>query len=127
MPTAASIVPTIALLLGCGIGEAGMPLPRQQPGETYPGDRHELRGSLSVSAVGCFNIDIDGYEHFVIWPSDPDYHDKEERYALRLPGGQVLVGGWTRDRNRSVHSNAPAAAGARQFHGLCDPVLAPAR
>lgn len=96
MRTAARIVPAIVLLVGgCGIGEAGMPLPRQQPGETYPGDRQELRGTLTVSDVGCFNItvDIDGAEYLVIWPPDSDYHDLEDAYALRLPGGAVIVDG----------------------------------
>jgi hypothetical protein len=83
----------VLLLGGCGIGEAGMPLPRQQPGDTYPGERLELRGTLTVSDVGCFDVVIDGEHHFVIWPSGSEYHDKDGEYAIRLPGGEVIVDG----------------------------------
>jgi hypothetical protein len=94
MRTASAMVPVLTLLLGgCGIGEAGMPLPRQQAGESYPGDRQELRGTLAVSDDGCFNIDIDGDHYFVIWPSGSDYQERDGEYALRLPSDDVVVDG----------------------------------
>jgi hypothetical protein len=46
-----------------------MPLPRQQAGESYPGDRPELTGVLDVSDFGCFNLALDDEHILVIWPA----------------------------------------------------------
>jgi hypothetical protein len=90
----ASIVIAALLVGGCGLGEAGMPLPRQQAGQTFPGDRQDLHGVFAVSDFGCLNIVLDGETFMVIWPAGSDYAELGERpNGVRLPDGQVIVDG----------------------------------
>ena len=94
MRALASLV-ILGLLVGaCGLGEAGMPLPRQQGGQSFPGDRQDLNGVLAVSDFGCLNILLDGQTFLVIWPAGSDYADLgDQPHGVRLPDGQVLADG----------------------------------
>lgn len=90
----ASVMILGLLVGGCGLGEAGMPLPRQQAGQSYPGDRQELAGVLDVSDFGCLNIVLERGTFLVIWPAGSDYADLgQQPQGVRLPGGQVLADG----------------------------------
>jgi hypothetical protein len=61
---------------GCSFGEGGMGLPRQVPGEVYPGERREIIGTLQVGDKGCFRVsDGQGRSSFVIWPSSASLGD----------------------------------------------------
>lgn len=83
----------LGMLAGCGLGEAGMPLPQQQGGVAYPGDRQELSGVLDVSDYGCFNLALDDEHFLVIWPAGSDRTDLGDEYALRLRSGEVIANG----------------------------------
>ncbi|MEI7743626.1 MAG: hypothetical protein WCK58_07745 [Chloroflexota bacterium] len=65
-----------------------MDLPAQRPGETYPGVREEIHGTLEVASNGCFELVVDGTPQFVIWPAGSQLDDR-----VRLPDGQVVVEG----------------------------------
>ena len=93
MRALASIAVLVLVVGGCGLGEAGMPLPRQQAGQSYPGDRQEFAGVLDVSDFGCFNLAVNDERLFVIWPTGSDYANSDNQYAVRLPGGAVVADG----------------------------------
>lgn len=83
------------VMAGCGIGEGGMPLPRQQPGDSYPGQRMELAAEMEMSAFGCFLLVLNGEAFFVIWPAGSDDANLGESRGVRLPNGQVVTEGDT--------------------------------
>jgi hypothetical protein len=51
------------IVAGC----AGSGIPKQQPGETYPGERHEVTGTVEWDGCARLRLD-DGTSHAVIWP-----------------------------------------------------------
>lgn len=51
-----------------GSDEGGPGLPVQVPGETYTGEAVSLEAPLVVGPEGCFRLDSDDGERFVIWP-----------------------------------------------------------
>lgn len=65
-----------------------MGLPRIQPGEEYPGERRDIVGTFVVAENGCFNVRVDGEEHFVIWPRGE--HDGD---GVRLSSSEELRDG----------------------------------
>lgn len=78
-----------------------MGLPLTQAGETYPGERREIVGTFVVADNGCFNVVVDGEEHFVIWPRGE--HDGD---AVRLSSSEELHDG---DRVRGRGALTPVA------------------
>ena len=99
------------LLGGCWLGQAGMELPHQLPGESYPGDRGELTGVLDVADNGCRHIVLDAGTYFVIWPSGSDAADLGELPAgVRLPGGDVIADGDTLVGTGALTPTAPLTA-----------------
>jgi hypothetical protein len=85
-----SALPAAVLLAACSIGEGGIGLPVQRPGEAYPGVRQEVRGPLEVAANGCFELVIDERPWYVIWPSGSQRDDR-----VLLPNGQLVAEGAT--------------------------------
>lgn len=79
---------TACLLVACGLGQAGMELPRQADGLTFPGERRDVTGVLSVAANGCLDLVMDGTVYFVIWPKGSLEADR-----VKLPGGSVVAEG----------------------------------
>jgi hypothetical protein len=75
---------------GCGIGDGGVGLPAQRAGDTFPGVREEIRGTLEVAANGCFELVVDGSRWYAIWPVGSQRDD-----LVRLPEGQVVAEGDT--------------------------------
>jgi hypothetical protein len=82
----------LVLLAACGDppAEGGMGLPAKIDGETYPGPRGELRGTVVVAENGCVELEVDGRRWFVIWPSGARLDT-----LVRLPDGTVLDEGDT--------------------------------
>lgn len=93
MRSVVAALAALGILAGCGLGEAGMPLPKQQAGVAYPGNRQDLAGVLDVSDFGCFNLALDDEHFLVIWPAGSDYADQDDEYALQLPSGEVIADG----------------------------------
>lgn len=93
MRSVVAVLVALGILAGCGLGEARKPLPQQQAGVAYPGDRQELSGVLDVSDYGCFNLALDDERFLVIWPAGSDRTDLGDEYALRLPSGEVIANG----------------------------------
>ncbi len=85
MRSAAIWVLISGLLGGCSLGQGGMELPHQLPGESYPGDRLELTGALDVADNGCRHIVLDAGTYLVIWPSGSDYVDSVNCPASDCP------------------------------------------
>jgi hypothetical protein len=53
-------------LAACG----GIGIPQQQPGETYPGDRHDVTGTIEIDSYGCIRVALAGGGSYpVIWPA----------------------------------------------------------
>jgi hypothetical protein len=90
---AASIVVVLLLVGACGVGEGGLPLPRQEEGQSYPGIRQEVRGELEYSEWGCKNLVVEGTSYLVIWPAGSEETAVDDVSAIRLPGGQVIAEG----------------------------------
>jgi hypothetical protein len=68
----AAIVGLVAALAGCG----GFGLPKQQPGETYPGERREVTGTVEVDSNGCIRVRLDdGPSYWAIWPASANQGD----------------------------------------------------
>lgn len=63
----------------------GLGLPAQRAGETYPGERRDLRGVLRLGPRSCLELEVAGVRHFVIWP--PGSQDADR---VRLPNGEVV-------------------------------------
>ncbi len=84
------LVATASLVAGCGLGEAGMGLPHQSAGLTFPGERQELRAVLEVAENGCLLLALDGQRYFVVWPAGAVEADR-----VRLPNGEVVREGDT--------------------------------
>jgi hypothetical protein len=72
-----------------------MPLPRQEAGQAYPGLRQELRGEFELSDSGCMNLTLESGTYLVIWPARSEETEVEDRWAVRLPNGQVVAEGDT--------------------------------
>lgn len=48
----------------------GIGIPKQQPGESYPGDRHEVTATIRQTMDGCLRLEVDGGETYpVVWPA----------------------------------------------------------
>jgi hypothetical protein len=65
------MVATVGLLAvaldGC---YGGIGIPKQQPGETYPGERREVAGTIEIDGYGCIRVRLDdGTSDAAIWPS----------------------------------------------------------
>ena len=64
------ILGSLMVLDGCDLGGGGPGLPRQQSAETYPGERHEVVGTIDVAEGGCVRVRLeDGLSYLVIWPA----------------------------------------------------------
>lgn len=83
----------------CGLGEGGLGLPTQRSGETYPGARMEIAGTMAVTSNGCFELDTEAGRHFVIWPAGSALDDR-----VRLPDRSVVREG---DRIEAVGAMTP--------------------
>ena len=60
----------VAALLAVAACEGGTGLPRQQPGETYPGERRAIEGTIEVGSDGCVRLRLDdGTTYLTIWPA----------------------------------------------------------
>jgi hypothetical protein len=85
----------VAGLSGClGVvdddsAQGGLGLPQQLDGETYPGARDELAGTVVVAENGCFLLDVDGVVRLAIWPAG----SRGDGDGVVLPDGDRLVGG----------------------------------
>jgi hypothetical protein len=83
--------PASALALGVAVAacSGGPGLAKQQPGETYPGDRRAIEGTLGVVEGRCLRLRLaDGADYLVIWPSS----------ASQGNDGYVSLGWFQQDR-----------------------------
>jgi hypothetical protein len=103
----AGILAFLAGVAGCA-GEAGLGLPHQRQGETYPGERHTITGTLVVASNGCLHVAVDGTPHFVIWPAGAElgnrvklgwFEELREGETVRAVAAFTPVGPLVADRN----------------------------
>lgn len=89
---AAGALGVALLVVGCGAGqqqgegEAGMGLPQQLDGQTYPGQRGEVSGETVVADNGCFLVRSDGAERLAIWPRG----SRADGAVLFTPAGERI-------------------------------------
>lgn len=97
-----------AALAGCSgeDNEAGMGLPNHRPGESYPGARGPVTGTVRQQSNGCFRMDTPAGSRLVVWPGDSD-HDPEDPTYIRLPSGRRVHDG---DRVAGTGLEYPATA-----------------
>jgi hypothetical protein len=56
----------------------GIGIPKQQPGETYEGERHQVTGIVRQSTEGCLQVEVDGRESYpVVWPASANQGDED--------------------------------------------------
>lgn len=65
-----------------------MGLPTQLAGETYPGPRRELTGSIEVAENGCVYFSDGGVQRLAVFP-----RGSELSSPVRLPDGSELADG----------------------------------
>ena len=96
----AVIVGLAGVLAGCG----GVGIPKQQPGETYAGERRDVEGTLEIDSYGCIRVRLDdGTSYAAIWPASAD--DSQDPPGLSLGWFQrVLEDG---DRIRGTAALTP--------------------
>ncbi len=120
------VVLSADLLIGCQPGQAGIDLPRQHDGETYPGDRQQLTGVLEVAANGCINIDLNPGTYLVIWPKGSAYADLGQSPAgVRMPDGHVIAPGDSLSGTGALTPTTPLVANRDSYWaqaiGYCAP------
>lgn len=87
----AGVLAVALLVVGCGAGqegegEAGMGLPQQLDGQTYPGTRSKVTGETVVADNGCFLVRSDGIERLAIWPRG----SRDDGAVLYTPAGEQV-------------------------------------
>lgn len=97
-----------AVLAGCsGVDdEGGMGLPNHRRGESYPGTRGPVTGTVDLRPNGCFRMDTPAGSRLVVWPGDAE-QDPDDATAIRLPSGRRLHHG---DRVAGTGLEYPVAA-----------------
>jgi hypothetical protein len=72
---AGAVLCLVVAASGC---EGGIGLPRQQPGETYSGERREVTGTIEVDDYGCVRVRLDdGTSYAAIWPLSANQGDED--------------------------------------------------
>lgn len=114
------------VVVGCtptpeaGLGGPGLPV--QRSGESYPGARRPVFATFEIAGNGCFELDIDGTNHFVIWPMGSSLDGPVQ---VRLPDGTVLASGDPIDGTGAFTRRAPLTADRNGYWatviGFCAP------
>ena len=92
-PASLGVALVVGLLAACTTPEAGLGglgLPRQHPGEEYPGARMAITGVFQVADDGCFQLLTKGNRVFVIWPPGAA---EDGPLRIRFRDGSVLQEG----------------------------------
>ena len=91
-----SVTASVLLALGlaaCGGGssdnEAGGPIPSQRDGETYPGTRVPVAGTVELASNGCMFVLTDGKRHLAVWPKGAA-QDHDDATVVRLADGTTV-------------------------------------
>ena len=83
-----------------------MALPNHRRGETYPGARGPVGGTVALQPNGCFRLDTPAGGRLVVWPRGAE-QDPDDATAILLPTGRRLHDG---DRVAGTGLEYPAAA-----------------
>jgi hypothetical protein len=71
----AALLGLVTALGGC---YGGIGIPKQQPGETYAGERHAVEGTIEIDGYGCIRVRLDdGTSYAAIWPSTANQGDDD--------------------------------------------------
>jgi len=67
---ARGIAATISIVAAVCACYGGIGIPKQQAGETYPGERSDVVGTIEVDGYGCIRVRLDdGASFAAIWPA----------------------------------------------------------
>jgi hypothetical protein len=110
-----------ATVVACSVpGLAGAGVASQRTGESFPGERRDVRGVVEGGPNSCAHLVVDGVSHFVIWPHGTATWELVLRSGQRVREGDTIVGRGALTPTEPLHGAAGETTYWGHMLGLCD-------